>query len=205
MLTFYYSKGSSALGVHILLHEVQADYDVVEIPIPSGAHQSAEFLQTNPKGRIPALRTPDGVLTENPAILEYIATLYPDALCLPVGAFEQAKARAFCAYLCATAHVAFAHFNRGTRWAEQETSLNDMKSLAPKNLRDCAHFLETDLTLTPWAMGDRYSFCDPYLFVFGRWLSMGGVDIHDYPKLAAHRTRMLSRPATQTVLALHGL
>ena len=109
MLKLYYSKGSSAIAAHILLEEVGADYDAIEVSIAKGAHRNPEFLSRNPKGRIPVLQTPDGVITENPAILEYIATTHPDAGLLPKSAFEQAQARSLAAYLCATVHVAFAH------------------------------------------------------------------------------------------------
>lgn len=205
MLTLYYSKGSSPLAAHILLEEVGASFKLVEISIPNGEHLSPAFLKLNPKGRVPALQTPQGLLTENPAILEYIAATHPDAGLLPQEVFPQAQARALASYICATAHVAFAHKLRGARWADEVTSISDMQNVVPRNLRDCADFLETDLALAPWAMGQSYSFCDPYLFLLGRWLSVVDVPLDTYPKLAAHYQAVLARPATQTALAAQGL
>lgn len=205
MLKFYYSKGSSALAAHILLGDVGATYDAIEVSIPKGEHCTPEFLQRNPKGRIPVLETPEGILTENAAILEYIAATHPDAGYVPVGTFAQAQARSLAAYLCATAHVAFAHKQRGLRWATQDDCLREMQSLVPRNMAECAAFLESTLDLSPWALGQTYSFCDPYLFLMGRWLAAADVALSDYPRLAAHRDAMLARPATQAALTAHDL
>ncbi|MFK7835291.1 MAG: glutathione S-transferase family protein [Sulfitobacter sp.] len=204
-LTLYYSKGSSALAAHILLEDAGAVYDAVEVSIPGAMHRRSAFKSINPKGRIPALRTPEGVLTENPAILEYIAASQPQAGLMPQGPYAQAQARSLCAYLCATVHVAFAHKQRAERWADKAASVEDMHCVAPRNMADCAAFLEADLALAPWAMGDTYSFCDPYLFLLGRWMSLLGMSLEGFPRLCAHRDAMLARPATQRALALHGL
>lgn len=205
MLRFFYSGGSSALAAHILLEEVGASYEPIEVSIPKGEHLAPGFLRCNPKGRIPVLETPDGIISENPAILEYIATTHPDAGTLPDGPFEQARARSLAAYLCATVHVAFAHKRRGQRWADHAASLKDLQNKAPQNLRDCASLLEQEYAFGPWVLGPTYSFCDPYLFLMGHWLSTAGISIEDYPRLAAHRGAMRARPATERVLQIHGL
>lgn len=205
MLKFYYSKGSSALAAHILLNEVAAQYEAVEVSIPDGDHLKADYLRRNPKGRIPALETPDGVITENPAILEYIAATHPNVNALPKTLIEQAQARSLAAYLCSTVHVAFAHKHRGVRWAKEHSSLDDMRSMVPKNLSDCAAVLESELVLDPWVFGQTYTYCDPYLFLLGQWLSKAGLEMDAYPKLAAHHAALLARPATQDALKQHGL
>ena len=205
MLKLYFSKGSSALAAHILLEEVGAEYEAIEVSIPNGEHRKPQFLERNPKGRTPVLETPDGVITENPAILEFIAEAHPRTGCLPLGAFALAQARTLSAYLCATVHVAFAHNRRGKRWVDDEASLRDMQRVAPRNLTACAEHLEKDVALSPWAMGSSYTYCDPYLFLLGRWLATAGVSLGATPRLAAHRDAMLARPATQKALAQHGL
>lgn len=205
MLTFYFSKGSSALAAHILLLETGLIHDAVEVSIPKGEHQTPAFLARHPKGRIPVLETPEGKLTENPAILEYIAATDPGGRYLPEGVWAEAQARSTAAYLCATAHVAFAHKQRGRRWAQSDAALADMAAQVATNLTDCATFLERDLALDPWAMGDGYSFVDPYVFLLGRWMAAAGVSLGDTPGLQAHRDAMLARAATQEAMKLHGL
>lgn len=205
MLTLYYAKGSSALAPHILLEEVGAEYAVHEVPIAKGANTEPAYLEINPKARVPALMTPNGVITENPAILTYIAAIHPQAHMLPDTPFERAEADALCAYLCATVHVAFAHLLRGARWADSPEAHASMKAKVASNLRDCAEVVEHHHLKGPWAMGDRYTFCDAYLFLMPRWMEKAGVDLSDYPKLAAHHDAMLHRPATLAVMAIHGI
>lgn len=205
MYTLYSSKGSSSLAPHILLEEVRASYTVVETSIQDGAHQTPEYLARNPKGRVPLLDTPQGALTENPAILEYIATVHPDAGVLPQGVMPQARARELCSYICATGHIAFAHKLRGKRWAEDPVALADMQKYVPRNMTDCARYLESTLPLGPWALGAEYSYCDPYLLIFTRWMGLAEVSLDAYPKLAAHKAAMMARPSTQKVYADLGL
>ena len=205
MLTLYYAKGSSALAPHILLEEVGAEYSVHEVPIAKGAHHEHGYLQINPKGRVPALRTPNGVLTENPAILTYIAATHPGAHMLPDNPYERAEADALNAYLCATMHVAFAHLQRGARWSDDESAQASMKNKVAANIAACAELIETHYLKGPWAMGEHYTICDPYLFLAPRWMAKSGVDLSNYPKLEAHHTAMLNRPATLSVMAIHGV
>ncbi len=205
MLIYYYSKGSSALAAHILLEEIGEEYEAVEIPIAAGAHRTDAFLKLNPKGRIPVLVTQNGVISENPAILEHLAAVFPHRRLLPEGHFDLARLRSLLAYLCATAHVAFAHGRRGSRWARTPEALADMQSKVAENLTECARFLEADLALAPWAMGENYFCCDPYVFQFCQWLETAKVSIAAFPRLSAHKKAMHTRPATQAVLKVHDL
>ena len=205
MLKLYFSRGSSALAAHILLEDAHALYTTQEVSIPQGQHLSPEFLRLSPKGRVPVLETTEGVISENPAILEYIAARHPDANLLPQGVFEQAKARSLCAYLCATAHVAFAHKHRGARWVDDSDAVLAMQQKVPQNLVECAAYLEKHVMQGAWALGDDYSFCDPYLFLFGRWMAANTLTLDTYPKLAAHHAAMRARRATITALMAHGL
>lgn len=204
MLKLYYSRGSSALAAHILLEEIGAPYEAEEISIPDRQHKTVEFLKVNPKGRLPVLQTPEGILTENPAILEYIAAAYPQSRLVPEGIFHQAKARSLCAYLCATVHVAYAHKKRGTRWAATAHAIEDMEQLVPENLKECADHLEAGFKHGPWAMGSQYTFCDPYLFLVGKWMAANTIDLAAYPKLDAQSCAMRKRQATQVALKAHG-
>ncbi|HKL44742.1 MAG TPA: glutathione S-transferase family protein [Roseovarius sp.] len=203
MLTLYYSKGTSALAPHILLEEVGADYALKEVPIDTGAQAQPAFQQVNPKGRVPALKAPEGVITENPAILGYIAAVHRDAQMLPETPFDRARAEAFNAYLCATVHVAFAHMARGARWTDDTDAQAALKPKVADNLAECAEVIEKHLLKGPWAMGDRYTYCDPYLFLLPRWMAKAGVEIAPYPRLAAHHAAMQARPATLAALAVH--
>ena len=95
MLTLYYCKKSCAYAPHILLHDAEADFEVKHIDFDTGEQTSPEFLAINIKGRVPALATPNGILTENHAILLYIAQMYPDKKLAPQDPFSLAEAQAF--------------------------------------------------------------------------------------------------------------
>ena len=115
MLTLYYSRASCAYAPHILLHDAGADFTTVEIDFATGEQTSPDFLAINPKGRVPALVTPDGILTENPAILLYIAQTHPETKLAPSEPFALARAQSFNMFLASTVHVAHSHKHRGAR------------------------------------------------------------------------------------------
>lgn len=205
MLTLYYAKGTSALAAHIILEEAGAEYTLVEVPLFEGAHKRDDFLAINPKARIPALQTPDGVISENPAILTYVAATHPQAGLLPATPFARAQADSLNAYLCSTVHVAFAHKFRGARWADDPAAIAAMAAKVADNLRDCAALIEAHCLQGPWALGPDFSLCDAYLGLLPRWMTIAGVDVGDFPKLSAHWAALRARPAVQRVLAVHGL
>jgi glutathione S-transferase len=205
MLVLYYAKGTSALASHILLEEVGADYILQEVPIADGAHREEAYLAINPKARVPALRTPEGVITENPAILTYVAATHPEAGMLPDTPFARGRADALNAYLCATVHVAYAHLLRGARWADDDAARKAMQAKVPSNLADCAGLIERHFLEGPWALGETFTHCDAYLALVPRWLSGAGVDLASFPKLAAHWNALRDRPAVRRVFAVHGI
>jgi len=204
MLKLYYAVGSCALASHIALEEAQAPYEAVRLDFVAGAQRKPEYLAINPKGRVPALVTERGILTETPAILAYIAQCYPQARLAPLDdAFAFARVQAFNSYLCSTAHVNHAHLARGSRWADEPSSLEDMKRKAPRVVGESFSLMEREMVEGPWVMGSTYTVCDPYLFTVARWLERDGVDIARFPKIYAQHQRMAERPAVQRVLAEH--
>jgi glutathione S-transferase len=201
MFKLYYAPGTCALASHIALEEVGADYKAQRLNFKANQQQSPEYLEINPKGRVPSLATDKGVLTETPAILAYIAQTFPQAKLAPSEPFAFAQAQSFNSYLCATVHVAHAHKLRGARWATEEFSFADMKRKVGENMGACFALIERDMIKGPWVMGEQYTICDPYLFTVGLWLEGDGVDMKTLPKVMAHRKRMSERPAVLKVLA----
>ena len=202
MLKIFYAPGSCALASHIALEEAGAAYEAVRMDLAAGDQRAADYLRINPKGRVPALVTERGILTESPAILAWVAQSFPDARLAPTDPFEFARAQAFNSYLCSTVHVAHAHGSRGTRWADDPAALADMKRKVPETMAACFDLIEREMFEGPWVLGEIYSICDPYLFTMSRWLDRDGVDIARFPNIADHRTRMAERPAVAAVLAV---
>jgi glutathione S-transferase len=204
MLKLFYAPGSCALASHIALEEAGAKYEAVRVDLRATDQRKPEYLAINPKGRVPALVTDRGVLTENPAILAFVAQSFPEARLAPLDdAFAFAQVQAFNSYLCATVHVAHAHLNRGYRWADDSAAIAAMRKKAPQSIGECFELIEREMLGRPWVMGEQYTICDPYLFTLARWLEDDGVDTAPFPKMRDHRQRMSERPAVKMALAQH--
>lgn len=202
MFKLYYAPGTCALASHIALEEAGAPYTTEKLDFKSNQQNSPEYLKVNPKGRVPAMVTERGVLTETPAMLAFIAQSFPQAKLAPLDdAYAFAEVQAFNSYLCSTVHVAHAHKMRGARWATDEASFADMKRMIPKTVGATFALIERDMLRGPWVMGDTYTICDPYLYTLGLWLEGDSVDVSTLPKVLAHRRYMEQRPAVQKVLA----
>jgi glutathione S-transferase len=201
MYKLYYAPGTCALASHIALEEAGADYKAERLDFKSNQQNSPEYLAINPKGRVPALVTEHGVLTETPAILAFIAQAFPQAKLAPFSdAFKFAEMQAFNSYLCSTVHVAHAHKMRGHRWATEESSFADFKRMVPKSVGAGFALIERSMLRGPWVMGETYTTCDPYLYTLGTWLEGDSVDVSTLPKVMAHRKRMLERSAVRKVV-----
>jgi glutathione S-transferase len=201
MLKLFHAWGSCSLASLIALEEAGADYELAVISTKAGDQRKPDYLTLNPKGRVPALVTERGVLTENPAILAYIAQAHPQARLMPEDPWDFAQAQAFNSYLCSTVHVAHAHRHRGYRWADEESSFADMRRKVPESVGGAFQLIEDGLLAGPWVMGEQYTACDGYLFTLADWLEEDGVELARLPRVLEHRERVRERPAVRKVLA----
>jgi len=202
MLTLYYAPNTCSLASHIVLEEVGAGYEARRIDFAKTQQQSADYLKINPKARVPALVTPRGILTETPAMLVFIAQSFPAARLAPFDdPFVFAELQAFNSYLCSTVHVAHAHKLRGYRWADDQSSFDDMKRKVPQSVGAYFALIESQLLKGPWVMGDTYTIADPYLFTVAQWLDGDGVDLSRLPRVIEHRSRMARRPGVAKAVA----
>lgn len=205
MMLLYYAPGSCSLASHIALEEAGADFEIVRMDLKAGDQRQAEYLALNPLGRVPALAV-DGVgLSENAAILAFVAQRFPEAKLAPVGEpLAFARVQAFNVFLASTVHPYHSHGVRGYRWADDPAAIDAMKAKMPANVASGFELIERDWLVGPWVMGDTYTICDPYLFTLSRWLEEDGVDPARFPKVEAHRRAMAERPAVRKVLAAEG-
>ncbi|MEP3276757.1 MAG: glutathione S-transferase family protein [Stappiaceae bacterium] len=203
MLKLYYAKGTAAMVPHILLEEAGASYETELLDFSTGAQKEGAYLKLNPKARVPALETSEGILTETPAILAYIAQAFPDADLAPKSAFGFAQAQAFNSYLSSTVHVNHAHKMRGHRWSDDPAAHESMRAKVASNMTECAQMIEDHYFRGPWVLGEHYSICDAYLYVIARWLPGDGVSMDGFQKLVAHSEAMNQRPAVQRILPSH--
>ncbi|MDA0361632.1 MAG: glutathione S-transferase family protein [Proteobacteria bacterium] len=203
MMEFYYSKNSAAFAVTILLEDTKEPYIPHELDFSKGDQTSEGYLKINPKGRVPSVVTPKGILTETPAILQYIAHLHPDLKLLPEDPFCSAQALAFNLYISSTVHVAHAHKHRGSRWATEDHALHNMSAKVTENMTECAKNIEENYLIGPWVSGDNYSICDPYLALAFRWFKDDGVNLSAFPRIIEHDILIRKRPSMQRAMAIH--
>lgn len=204
MLKLYYAAHTCSLATHIALEDVGADYSTVRISFADNQQRSPDYLKVNPKGRVPALVTDRGILTETPAMLAFVAQSFPAAQLAPLDdPFAFAEVQAFNSYLCSSLHIAHAHRMRGYRWvdADDAAAIAAMQRKVPQSVTAGFEQVEHDMFKGPWMMGEHYTICDPYLFTLAQWLEADGVDLARIPKVVDHRRRMSERPSVKKAIA----
>jgi glutathione S-transferase len=183
---------------------VGADYETVRIDFRTAQQQSPEYLKVNPKGRVPALVTERGIVTETPAMLVFVAQSFPaQNLALMHDPFAFAQVQAFNSWLCSHLHVAHAHRMRGYRWVDpaDTRTIEAMQRGVPKAVGESFAMVEREMLKGPWVMGERYTICDPYLFTLAQWLEADGVDPKTIPRVIDHRRRMSDRATVKKAIA----
>ncbi|MDB5510971.1 MAG: Glutathione S-transferase domain protein [Enterovirga sp.] len=210
MMKLYYSPGACSLAPHIALEEAGADFEPVRVNFAEAAQRKPDYLAINPKGRVPALADDGFVVTENPAVLRYIARKYPTAALWPDDPREDARCTEWLGWCTSGIHVAYAHTRRPERYAVTEAGKAEVVEKGRETVRETWELVETRLaaSASPWAAGERYSVADPYVFLFwtwGRGPNLGYDMPTDFPAWTEHARRMGERPAVQRALAREGI
>lgn len=183
MLTLFFAPGSSSMAPHIALHEVGTPFERRSLSLARKETHSAEYLAINPEGKVPTLLVDGRPLTEVAAILFYLAKRFPEARLLPRGDVEvDAHAVSWMSFLAATVHPAR---SRGVDHARA------VFAIADRRLGD-----------REWALGS-YSIVDIHLFrLYWRFSHALHPAPGEFPSLAAHYDRMMTRDAVQKTCAV---
>ncbi len=202
MLKLYYARGTISIAVAIALEEAGLPYEAIAIDFKSAAQTLPDYLAINPKGRVPAMVTQSGaILTETGALLEYIAAQASQTRLVPDDIDAAAHMRSVMYFLASTMHVAHAHKMRGSRWATQQASFDDMAAKVPETVAAAAAYVESDCLRGDFVTGDGFSIADAYLFVVLNWIEGDGVPRVGFPKIDAFLKRMETRDSVKTVRA----
>lgn len=203
MIRLYYSPGSCALAPHMVLKEVGADFELCKVDLRAGEQKQPAYQAINPKGAVPALVVQEGILTENPAILTWLADDFPEADLGPGSdPFQRARFAGYLGFLASTLHP-----QMGRLLFNKEPSFDEAARAFQRDLvRSKLEILEHHLFHGPWACGERFTVADPYQAVFERWARQADLlDKHDFPKLNAHLDVVQARPAALAALTAEGL
>ena len=197
-MKLYTSPGSCSSAAHICLLEAGTPCEIVKLNLrgdrmlPDGRHLS----DVNPKGYVPALELDDGtVLTENVALLQYIADTTPAAgLAPPRDSFARVRLQEWLGFVNSELHKTLSPLFAPTATA-------DMKApLLEKFMRRLA-YVESQLADRDYLMGDSFTVPDAYLFIVLSWMPVFDRDLATLPRLAAFQARVAARPAVQAVKA----
>lgn len=202
-MKLYYSPGACSLSDHIVLEWIGQPYEAVKVSREE--RRKPEFLAINPAGAVPALEHDGWVLTQNSAILNYLADLHPGA---GLGGDGSARSRAevnkWVAFSNSDVHPAFHPLFGSTAYLEDPALIEKSKDAARAKIRTLYERADAHLADKEWLAGSR-SVADPYLYVTYRWARANGVDLGGLDKLAAFASRMDADPAVQKVLQDEGL
>ncbi|NUU04634.1 glutathione transferase GstA [Herbaspirillum robiniae] len=200
-MTLYYAPHACSLSPHIVLHELGLPFDAVKVDNKcKRTARGEDFLAINPKGYVAALRLEDGrVLTEGPAILQYLADLRPEAaLAPPAGSWERVRLQEMLSFITSELHA-------GMSPLFSDSFGEEVKAVFRERLfRRIAH-VEQALQATPYLMGERFGVADAYLFTVLGWLRFFGIGMERWPALARFMAAMAQRPSVRAALAAEGI
>jgi glutathione S-transferase len=202
-MKLYYTPGACSLADHIVLEWIGKPYEAVRVSREE--RKAPAFLAINPAGAVPALEHDGWVLTQNAAILNYLADLHPES---GLGGDGSAKSRAnvnkWLAFANSDVHPAFLPIFGGTAYLEDEALIAKTKDAARAKVRGLFERADANLADKDWMAGNR-SVADAYLYVTYRWARACGVDISGLDRLAAFASRIEADAAVQKVLQDEGL
>lgn len=201
MTVLYVAPGACSIAAHSLINELQLP---IHIELVTLGTPDATIHRINPLGRVPALSLDDGtLLTENSAILPYLADLAPQSgVFAPLGSTERAQIQSWVGYITSEVHAGgFRVYNRAERYSADESAHAGIRARAAEQLHRILAHIDRHLEGRDYLVGDRYTIADAYLGVFTRALPRLGEAFADLRNLARVREVFLSRPATVKALA----
>ncbi|HKX91364.1 MAG TPA: glutathione S-transferase N-terminal domain-containing protein [Sphingomicrobium sp.] len=205
MLKLYYSPGACSIVSHIALEEAGAKFEPMRVVLAQGEHLTADYLAINPHARVPALGTDRGVLTENIAILNYIADVHRAPGSVPRDDPDAAaRCNELLGWFASTVHISFAQVWRAGRFTRDESVHPTIIAGGRENLSVQFDEIEA-LCVDEWLASGHFSAADGYALTFLRWAKRIEFPIDRYPQWVGLVGRVLERPAVRRALDREGL
>lgn len=202
-MKLYFSPGACSLSPHIVAQEAGLPLELVKVnlkdkTLPDGS----DFRAVNPKGYVPSLEiSPGVVLTEGPAIVQYLADLKPESALAPKnGTFERARLQETLNFISTELHKGFSPLFNPLVSGTPEWRAIIVERL---NLRFSA--LEEMLKGRDFLMGDHFTVADAYLITVLGWAPVAKVDLSGFPTIQAYAARIANRPSVRAAMVAEGL
>ena len=202
-MKLHYKPGACSMASHIVLNELGISFELDKTDTDAAKTEAGEdFSKISPNGYVPALVTDDGeIITENPAVLQYLADQNPEAgLAPPNGTLERTKLQEALNFISSELHKSFGPFFSGVELDDEErrkaeTGVGSRAAHIERRLEDGRAFL----------LGDTFTVADAYAFVVLNWAGFVGVSLDAYPKTQAYVARIAARPASIKAMVAEGL
>jgi glutathione S-transferase len=196
-MKLYYSPGACSMSPHIVLAESGIAADLVKVSLQSHKlEDGTDYYTINSKGAVPALRLDDGsVLTEGPAIVQYIADKVPASGLAPAaGTIERYRLQEWLNFLTSEVHKTLSILF-------DKTITDDFRNATRAKIAKRYDWIAKQLGNKQYLMGDRFTVADAYLFTLLTWHDWVNLDI---APLQAYFDRVKARPKVTEVLKAEG-
>lgn len=202
-MKLHYKPGACSLASHIILNELGLSFTLDKTDTDAGkTEDGGDFSKISPNGYVPALITNDGqIITENPAVLQYLADQSPDArLAPPNGTLARTRLQEALNFVSSELHKSFGPFFSGRELVgdarqKVEASVKRRTAYIEQSLADGREFL----------LGDTFTVADAYTFVVLNWAGFVDVSLDAFPKTQNYVARIAARPAAIKAMTAEGL
>ncbi len=199
-LTLYYAPIACSLVPLITLHEAGAQFTVEPVSLKKGQQRTPEYLHLNPKGKVPILEADGELITENVAILTFLANMFPAARLLPDEPQLAIKALSLMGWCASGLHPALSRINTPSKICELSGSEESIRRLAREDLVKGFGIVDAMLDGRDWVFG-AWTAVDAYLFWVWRRFGQLSPSVPSFPNYAAHAARMAKRASVQKAFA----
>ena len=202
-MKLYYKPGACSLASHIALIEAGIPIVLEQVDTEAGLTASGEdFSKINVNGYVPALQTAGGeIVTENPAVLQYIADLKPEAKLAPASnSFERVRLQEVLNFISSELHKAFSPF-----FSDEELTEQSRAEAEGRVGRRIEHIEQRLADGRQFLLGSDFTVADAYGFVVINWANFVGIDLAPWPKTQAFLERIQSRPSVIKAMTAEGL
>ena len=200
-MKLYFAPGACSLSPHIVLREAGLSFELEQVDTKTKKTKSGgDYWAVNPKGYVPALALDNGeILTEGPAIVQYLADQKPDSGLAPKpGTLDRYRLQEWLNFVTSELHKGFTPLFR-------PTTPEDYKPVARENLTNRLGYLDKQLAGKQYLMGDKFTVADAYAFTVVNWTNFQKIDLAPWPNLKAYFERVRARPKVQEALKAEGL
>ena len=200
-MKLYFTPAACSLSPHIVAHEAGIPLTLAKVDTQTKKlADGGDYWAVNPKGYVPALQLDNGeVLTEGPAIVQYLADQKPAANLVPAaGTFERYRVQEMLGYINSEIHKTFSPLFR-------PTTLPEVRKEREEYLRKRYTPIEQKLAKGPYLFGEQFTVADAYLFTVTNWTNFLKLDFSEFPNVLAFQARVAARPAVQAAMTAEGL